>query len=331
MLANVIFYLDGTPRVWFDNHEHDITSWDSFKAKIRELFGNISGRREAAKNELSTRAQSSTEPYIGYIQAVLSLCRQADENMSEPEKVAHILKGIADDAFNLLVFNNVSSVDAIIQECRRFQQAKSRRISHQFQRLPNTTATSSCLDTYHPPDTCDNLTRIVRRELEAAAPAKVGPTSPDPSPPITLPLIQAVVRQEIASLGIHSISPPPRTDYQPRYTPARPFPTGSPSTFRNPSAWRTHDDKPICFSCHRIGHISRHCRSRWGPPAQPSSRPFYARPAYRHETSRDHFAQEPASEHRYSRSPSPQRRQSRSPQPRRPSSPAFPRGSPTEN
>lgn len=332
MLANVIFYLDGTPRVWFDTHEHDITSWDSFKEKIRELFGNPFGRGQSAKNELSARAQTSTESYISYIQSVLALCRRADENMSEPEKVAHILKGIADDAFNLLVFSNVTSVDAIIQECRRLEQAKSRRISHQFQRLPNTAATSSCLDSYRPPDTCDNLTRLVRRELEAAAPATVPPPHPDHSPSIPLPLIQAVVRQEIASMGICSISTPPRTDFQQQFTTPRPFPSGSPSTFRNPSAWRTHDDKPICFSCHRIGHVSRHCRSRWGPTTQTFQRSSNGRPVYRHATSPDHFApQEPVSDPRYSRSPSPQRRQSRSPQPRRPLSPAFPRRSSTEN
>ncbi|XP_037515406.1 uncharacterized protein LOC119391829 [Rhipicephalus sanguineus] len=153
-------------------------------------------------------------------------------------------------------------------------------------------------------------------------------------------------------MGVSSISTPPRTDFPPHFTPSRRPPSGSPPAFRNPSEWRTPDDKPICFYCHRIGHISRHCRSRWGSPAQNFPPSFNNRPAPRsatspghfappaHYTPPAHFAPQAYSSHQdhfaphdphYSRSPSPHRRQSRSPQPRRPPSPAPPRRSPTEN
>lgn len=38
MLANVIFYLGRTPRVWFWTCEDDINSWDTFKQQLRDLF-----------------------------------------------------------------------------------------------------------------------------------------------------------------------------------------------------------------------------------------------------------------------------------------------------
>ncbi|XP_037515261.2 solute carrier family 2, facilitated glucose transporter member 8-like [Rhipicephalus sanguineus] len=65
---------------------------------------------------------------------------QADVNMTEADKIAHILKGIADDAFNLLIVKDCTTVDAVVKECQRFEQAKSRHISRQFVRLPNAAA-----------------------------------------------------------------------------------------------------------------------------------------------------------------------------------------------
>ncbi|XP_075721994.1 uncharacterized protein LOC142765220 [Rhipicephalus microplus] len=161
MLANVILYLDGTPRVWFDAHETELTSWDTFKERLRDIFGDPSGRQMEARKELATRVQSSTESYVSYIQDVLALCRKVDEQMTESDKVGHILKGIADDAFNLLVYNNVTTVDMTINECRRFEMAKSRRVLPQFMRLPNTAVTSTCTDLGAAPPMQDSVTRIV--------------------------------------------------------------------------------------------------------------------------------------------------------------------------
>lgn len=115
-----------------------------------------------------------------YILDVLALCSKVDPSMPESDKVWHILKGIADDAFNLLICEDCTTVDSVLKECRRFEEAKCRRIAHQFIRLPHTAATSSCADvatpprpppTRDPPTHTDPLTRIVRREIEAMAPA----------------------------------------------------------------------------------------------------------------------------------------------------------------
>ncbi|XP_077496029.1 uncharacterized protein LOC144106942 [Amblyomma americanum] len=201
MLANVIFYLAGTARVWFETHEEELTSWDTCKQKLRDLFGKPIGRKLAAKKDLASRAQSSTESYISYIQDVLALCRKVDSAMSETDKVGHILKGIVDDAFNLLLCKDCAKVDSVLQVCRQFEQAKHRRIAPRFDRLPNTAATSSCEDlpTLQQPSHPANLTRIVQRELEAMTPIAFTPQPPD----ATIAVIEAVVRQEFANVGLN--------------------------------------------------------------------------------------------------------------------------------
>ncbi|XP_070391256.1 uncharacterized protein [Dermacentor albipictus] len=203
MLANVVFYLVGTPRVWFRMHEDELTSWYSLKQKLRDFFGNPYGHQLAAQKALSSRVQTSPESYVTYIQDVLALCRKVDAHMTESHKVSHILKGIADDAFHLLIFNDVVTVDAVIEECRRLELAKSRRIDQQFARLPNTSASSSCADAPRPNNTAD-VTRIVRREIEAAYPAAFD-SSRSNAPAVMVSLIQAVVRQEFANMSLHTI------------------------------------------------------------------------------------------------------------------------------
>lgn len=346
MLANVLFYLKGTAKVWYENHEEEIGSWDTFKEKLRDLFGKPIGRKAAAKKELSIRAQTSTEPYISYIQDVLALCRKVDNDMSESDKVGHVLKGIADDAFNLLMCRNCATVDEIIEECRRFELAKSRRISRSFTRLPNTAATSSCedgLSSHRQSSPASEITRIVRREIEAITPTLPANGHVDLQVPQVC-LVQSIVREELSNLGFdvcavaqsrpigfRSRSPPrPRSPPQERSYPRS----------RNPAEWRTADDRPICFNCRRIGHVARYCHNHWS-----SSRNQY-NTARRTDSYRRFQPPEPIADNyrrplpvdsyacdapdtQHSRSPSPRRHQSRSPPGRRPSSPSPLRRRPT--
>ncbi|XP_077516540.1 uncharacterized protein LOC144126349 [Amblyomma americanum] len=263
MLANVIFYLAGTAPVWFETHEEYLTSWDTCKQKLRELFGEPIGRKLGAKKDFASQAQSSTESYSSYIQDVLALCRKVDSAMSETVKVGHILKGIADDAFSLLVCKDCATVDSV-SVCRQFEQPKHRRIAPRFDRLPNTAATPSCEDLprLQQPSNPADLTRIVRRELEAMTPVAFAPQPPDS----TIALVQAVVQQEFANAGLNS-GLPSASPCTPTITPlvaaASPTPAILPRyRYQNPADWRTSNDRPICFTYSCVGHISRQCRSR---------------------------------------------------------------------
>ncbi|XP_075738046.1 uncharacterized protein LOC119175706 [Rhipicephalus microplus] len=237
MLANIIFYLDGTAKLWFSNYEEDITSWDICKQKLIDLFGKPIGRRRAAQKELASRLQSGTESYVTYIH-VLALCRKVGDKMPKSEKVAHILKGIADDAFNLLVFRNSSTVDDVINECRRFEGVKSRRITPHFSRLPNTAATSTCEDACLPPAPAasDNIVCIVRHEIEAASPLSDQVQAPDDSR-ATISLIKSVVRQELANAGLQTLCPVNRPDYRLPSTPNISRGPNNRPRYRNPAEW----------------------------------------------------------------------------------------------
>ncbi|XP_077563194.1 uncharacterized protein LOC144178922 [Haemaphysalis longicornis] len=234
MLANVIFYLkeESPARKWFETNETELTSWEVFKTKLREVFGKPLGRQVAARKELASRAQTSTESYVAYIQDVLALCSKADSTMPEADKVGHILKGIADDAFHLLICKDCATVDSIIKDCRRFEEAKGRRIAHNFARLPHTAATSSCEDAnlqarlrclQDPVPPSSDINKIVRRELEAMTPTTAVPYMPDQNDLHTVAVIQGVVRDQIANMGLHPIQP-----FAVAPTPPVPLTTASP-------------------------------------------------------------------------------------------------------
>lgn len=339
MLANVVYSLKKPALTWFETNEARLTSWDRFKQEFRDVFGESLGRQLAAKKDLSSRAQSCTESYVTYIHDVLALCAKVDPQMPESDKVGHVLKGIADDAFNLLICKDCTTVDSVIKECRRFEQAKCRRISQQFIRLPHTAATSSCSDVTAPPRPpptpdpmahSDTLTKIVRREIEAMTPAPAHPYGHDHNLP-TISLIKAVVREEVANLGIPSVCPMVYPDSR-QNIPHSFATTGLPRRYdappryhrRNPMEWRTPDNRPICFECSRVGHVARYCRQRWTSPPQsrfPDNTYSDDRPHQFTSSARAQYVTDNTRSYRSGRSPSPQRRQSRSPQPRRPSSP----------
>lgn len=163
--------------------------------------------------------------------------------------------------------------------------------------------------------------RIVRRELEAMAPAAFCSRRPDATP-LSVPLVQAIVRQELESIGLHSVCAVanPRANERPStlFDPPRRF---SPR-YRNPTEWRTADDQPICFTCRRIGHVARYCRNSWpSTPRTPTNLNRFDGNSRRVSPSAEsNSADNSARNTWYSRSPSPRGHQSRSPQTRRPSS-----------
>lgn len=87
---------------------------------LRELFGKLVGHQLAAK-ELSSHAKTSMESSVAYIQDGVALCHKIDADTSETGKVGHVQKGIADGAFNLLVYKDCTTTDGIITECRPFK------------------------------------------------------------------------------------------------------------------------------------------------------------------------------------------------------------------
>lgn len=102
-LSNVVFSLTDTALVWYENHEDTLTSWELFVEELRAYFGDSSAKKKRAEQTLSQRAQVPGETCTTYIEEVLKLCKIVNSQMSEDDKVGHLLKGVAEDVYNFLI------------------------------------------------------------------------------------------------------------------------------------------------------------------------------------------------------------------------------------
>lgn len=102
-LNNVIFYLTDVANLWFRNHEAEIETWATFKASFTEVFGRPAVRKLRAEQRLRERAQQAGETFTSYIEDVVDLCKRVNSSMPDAEKIKHILKGIEEDAFQMLL------------------------------------------------------------------------------------------------------------------------------------------------------------------------------------------------------------------------------------
>ncbi|GBN05219.1 hypothetical protein AVEN_135326-1 [Araneus ventricosus] len=127
-----------------------------------------------------------------YIQDVLSLCRKANPPMSEDEKVAHLIKGIAEDLYQTLLVQDFRRVDEFVKRCREIESPRRRSITRtRFQRLPNVSAVSAETDVG---DIRSLIREIVREELGRVLPEMKYYTNDEPESP---PDIGSMVREEV--------------------------------------------------------------------------------------------------------------------------------------
>ncbi|UYV77696.1 K02A2.6-like, partial [Cordylochernes scorpioides] len=261
-LANVIFYLTGTAKSWFENFEEILNSWEEFKIKFCEIFGNKEDTARKAENILRTRAQTSEENVESYIQEVLLLCKQSNPRMSEGEKVSHLIKGVAEEVYQALVGKDISTVDQFVAFCRRLEAFKRMRVAPpRFNRLPNVTTIS----TAEPENLEALIRRIVREEVQKfmAPPSTFAAQDIDTPPPDLRDVIRSEIQQTLAPISAprQPESFRPRRQYLPQNDQGyRRRTEGPPNNQR--TQWRTEDDRPICFHCGRPGHVARYCRDR---------------------------------------------------------------------
>ncbi|GBM49379.1 hypothetical protein AVEN_271451-1 [Araneus ventricosus] len=198
-LANVIFYLAGAARQWFDNNEDTFTNFTTFKNSLSNAFCRTEELRRQAERLLLTRTQQIGETSESYIQDVLSLCRKANPAMSDDEKVAHLMKGIAEDLYHTLLVQDFRRVDELVKRCREIESLRRRRITRtRFQRLPNVSAVSAETDVG---DIRSLIREIVREELGRVLPEIQYYTNDEPESP---PDIASMVREEIQEPHEHS-------------------------------------------------------------------------------------------------------------------------------
>ncbi|UYV75292.1 hypothetical protein LAZ67_12003347 [Cordylochernes scorpioides] len=121
-LANVVFFLEGAARCWFDNVEESITTWNTFKEEFTRTFGDKEDYVRRIESSLKVRAQKPDESVELYIQDVLNLCRQLNPNMSEEDRVGHLMKGVAENIYQALLAIEVTTTGEFTQHCRRIEK-----------------------------------------------------------------------------------------------------------------------------------------------------------------------------------------------------------------
>ncbi|XP_077532409.1 uncharacterized protein LOC144144772 [Haemaphysalis longicornis] len=126
-LSNVEYYLREVAEVWFRNNGRTIKTWGEFKTLFAEAFDRPEVRKLHAEQCLRVRAQQPGENFTSYIEDVVDLCRRINMDMSEQEKIRHILKGIEDDAFQMLMSKDPKTVAEIIKLCQSYDELRRQR------------------------------------------------------------------------------------------------------------------------------------------------------------------------------------------------------------
>lgn len=270
---NVGFYLTQVAETWYHNNASRLSGWDSFTDELRLIFGSPSARADGAKRKLESRSQRPDETYVSYIEDVLALCRRVNADMSEAEKVRHVLKGITDFAFNALALQNISSVNDIRTACQRLDELQAIRLQPAtgLTRLPPESDLRILIRT------------IIREELQQQG-SSCGHGDRCSRPANHL---REIIKDELASLTISACNGPPvavgpqsyadavaRQPVSPVEVPVPPPVIGQLTAISSPppasntyANWRPRLDvrpheRPVCFYCGIRGHISRFCRRR---------------------------------------------------------------------
>lgn len=291
-LANVPFYLTGTPLTWYENNETSFDSWGTFKRLLVEAFGNTEDRTQKARQYLQTRHQACGEQFAAYMADVLQACRKVNPDMSEAEKIRHILKGLTHNFFNAVALHKFATVSELSASCRQFEDLQRQRILQEHS-APSLAPVALAEDA--------SLTRLIRtivREelaLMGAGPLRATNSSP-PTAEESYGVLRKLVQEEVRSMG--AIATPPPQRIRPLYsevcaaTPTTPLrrpsyaevcaaaPVAPPITTpimapvirgpidpeRPPNVTQplrpSYRQPPICFYCRLPGHIARRCYRR---------------------------------------------------------------------
>lgn len=351
-LNNVSFSFTGLAEVWFNNHGSGITAWPAFKTELIAAFGRPAVRKLLAEQRLHGRVQKTGETFTSYIEDVLDLCKRLNPSMTDPEKIKHVMKGIDEGAFQMLLARGPGSIAELVNLCQSYDELRRQRVSTRRTSVQDEAIASLVRD----PDNSSlllQIKQIVREEV--ARQLSLLPYTPEPSSTLA-PTLRSVIQEQVADAISPTPTAPPRHNLSvttplpyaesvartpvpivtyadavgvpPQRVPMsyqHPVPMRPPPLSRPPpqssSAWRTWDNRPICFNCRCAGHVARYCRRRLTPTNDDIGAPTYGPRSQspREVSYRSDFTAAPSDSRTFAtrRSSSPRRR-SLSPMRRRP-------------
>ncbi|XP_077530883.1 uncharacterized protein LOC144142923 [Haemaphysalis longicornis] len=193
-LSNVEFYLREVAEVWFRNNGRTIKTWGGFKTLFAEAFDRPAVRKLHAEQCLRVRAQQPGENFTSYIEDVVDLCRRINMDMSEQEKIRHILKGIEDDVFQMLMSKDPKNFAEMIKLCQSYDELRRQR-SFVRQSLGTGAELSSLSFSSEQASLEMRIKDFIREEV--ARQLSLVPFVEQPAPSLP-PAVQRTVREQVA-------------------------------------------------------------------------------------------------------------------------------------
>ncbi|GFV59757.1 CCHC-type domain-containing protein [Trichonephila clavipes] len=180
--------------------------------------------------------------------------------MPEDQKISHLMKGVAEDLYQVLINSEISTVDKFVTCCREVDAMRKKRIEPlRYERLPNVTPISTANE-----DLNDLIRRIVKEEIEKVLPRIA--TCINDGPSNLEPIIREEVRSNLIRLTREKPAPSPyrtkrnsESSWRPRQRPRQENRPTQQDTGKKTDLWRTSNNVPICF---HWGQVTRYCRDR---------------------------------------------------------------------
>lgn len=279
-LRYVYFALEDSAKIWFENHEATLTSWEEFRRQFLNAFARAD-RKERAELAMESRIQGPNERVTAYVEDMNRLFRRADPSMTEAKKVRHLMRGVKEDIFAGLIRNPPTTVAEFHDEATTMEKALQQRarqynrdavisrelsavtlgndvgalreliravIKEELQKMQTTAASVGQL----------SIAEMVRAEVRQAVHVPEQYEAPQQRPRPEMSYAEAV-RRPPPSSAYSMVHPAQQLDvsFRPRSTPHM-----AEARTRKSDVWRTADYKPLCYHCGEAGHIYRMCPYR---------------------------------------------------------------------
>ncbi|XP_077511534.1 uncharacterized protein LOC144121940 [Amblyomma americanum] len=215
MKLNVIFYLADVANLWFRNHEADIATWSTFKTSFTEVFGRPGVRKLRAEQRLRERAQQPGETFTSYIEDVVDLCKRVNSDMTEADKIQNIMKGIDEDAFQMLLAKQPATVASVISLCQSYEELRKQRVLTRRTVQP-ADVLSADVETAGGQQLRYDIQKFIREEIACQLALISGVRNP---PPALSPTLQQTIRAQVTEalppLPEQPVAPPFLPDHHP--------------------------------------------------------------------------------------------------------------------